>query len=252
MIDYVIYSHTDYLEVLNIQTDHLPKDGNNILFLNYNDLHLEDLYYKYDKVIFYDDSKPYASRLSMAIKQLDCEYFLFMHDIDILLNHDVNVLRNIKSLMLKNSIDRVDLKHTNNMEDCNTLDFGLKDHLLVKQTDPTNYIYNVNPSIWKKESFMKLLTNFPNKSYRDIEYFDVQNFCLSFDVYKVYSDQYKLCGYFNCLDFFTFLHISHGGKLLPLTSKFETVYGQSYSDVSKYYSDIVERYDLKRSKKWIQ
>ena len=49
-----------------------------------------------------------------------------------------------------------------------------------------------------------------------------------------------------------FLHISHSGKLLPLTNDFVTVYGQSYADVSEKYIDIVNKYDLKSSTKWIQ
>ena len=31
MINYVVYSHTDYMDVLNIQTDHI-KEQNNVTF----------------------------------------------------------------------------------------------------------------------------------------------------------------------------------------------------------------------------
>jgi hypothetical protein len=252
MMNYVIYGHTDYLDILNIQTDYLQNQSNVTLFLNYNTLDLDNLYLKYDKVIFYDDTKPYASRLSMAIDQLDCKYFLFMHDIDILLNADNSILESFLPLMDEKSIDRIDLKHTGDIDGMEILDFGLKGSCMVKQTNPGNYIYNVNPSIWKKESFIEILNTFPDKTYRNIEDRDVQNFSSKFNVYKLHSEYYKLCGYFNCLDFFIFLHISHSGKLLPLTEDFQTVYGQSYEDASFEYTNIVNKYNLRLSKKWIQ
>ena len=44
MINYVIYGHTDYLDVLNIQTDYAQNRGHLTLFINDNNLELKELY----------------------------------------------------------------------------------------------------------------------------------------------------------------------------------------------------------------
>ena len=263
MINYVVYSHTDYMDVLNIQTSHIKEQKNITLFLNSNTLELGELYSKYKNVIFYDDSKPYATRLLMSINKLDCDYFLFMHDIDILLNVDNSVLDGFLPLMVEHSIDRIDLKHTDSIDhpEVISIDDGFSfgssammvdgKNYMIKQTNPNNFIYNVNPSIWKKDSFMDLLNTFPDKTYRTIEGMDVQNFSTKLNVYKLHNKNYKYCGYFTCVEFFIFLHISHSGKLLPLNDTFTTVYGQSYNDISVEYTNIVNKYNLKLNEKWI-
>ena len=108
----------------------------------------------------------------------------------------------------------------------------------------------MNPSIWKRESFIDLLSNFKHKNYRTIEDMDVQMYSKKFKIFKMFSNKKLDCGYFQCLESFVFLHISHNGKLLPLNMNFVTVYGQSYSDISNEYIKIVEKYDLINSNKW--
>ena len=56
-INYIVYGHTSYLDVLEIQTDYICSHGDVILFINSNDLGLDYLYDKYTRVIFYNDSK---------------------------------------------------------------------------------------------------------------------------------------------------------------------------------------------------
>jgi hypothetical protein len=58
------------------------------------------------------------------------------------------------------------------------------------------------------------MKTFKNETYRSIEIHS-QQYCSKFNIYKLYSDQYVNCGWFSCLSFFQFLHITHGGKLLP-------------------------------------
>ena len=80
---------------------------------------------------------------------------------------------------------------------------------------------------------------------------DVQLFSKQFKIFKLTANTKKLCGYFNCVDGFQFLHISHSGKLLPLNKNFVTTYGQSYIDISDEYIKIVDKYNLTKSNKWI-
>jgi hypothetical protein len=266
MINYIIYGNTSYLDVLNIQTDYMQGRGDLTLFLDSNNLELDELYDKYNNVIFYNNNDQYAKRLLTCFNEVEAEYFLFIHDIDILLEVDSKMIEKFyKFLKLKN-YDRIDLKYTNKIDNTTLIKVNKDKHInnwgitpnynidngiyLVKQNDPSNYIYNVNPSIWKKESFIKILNNFNNKSYRTIEEMDVQNFSTQFNIFKLYSKNKIKCGYFECLSIFKFLHISHSGKLLSLNNEFKTEYGQPYNEISDEYLKIIDKYNLRNSDKW--
>jgi hypothetical protein len=267
MINYIIYGNTDYLDVLEIQTDHMVGRGHLTLFINKNDLQLDILYSKYDDIIFYDNNDQYAKRLLTCLNAINQEYFILIHDIDILLNVDNNLIKNFYDFLKFYDYDRVDLKYSNITESDLIFEINENEHIqywkqiqrekidngvyLIGQNKPNNYIYNVNPSIWKKESLIEILANFTHKTYRTIEEIDVQKFCLKFKVFKLYSNEFLKCGYFDCLNLFKFLHISHSGKLLPLNESFTTIYGQSYCDISGDYTKIIDKYNLKASNKWI-
>ena len=194
------------------------------------------------------------------------KYLVFIHDIDIVLNIDEETIINFYNFMENNNVDRIDLKQTHNLNVSDVIEVDknkpvdswekikkeeINDGIyLVKQEDPRDFIYNVNPSIWKRESLIELVNTFQDKTYRTIEDMDVQNYCKRFDVYKLHSKNSIDCGYFVCLDIFKFLHITHSGKLLRLTDSFTTELNQSYTSVSEEYIDIVNKYNLKSSPKW--
>lgn len=257
MIKFVIYSHTDYLDVLKIQTDYMGILKDKVLFINQNNLELTDLYKNYNNVIFYDDSLTYPSRVYSCLEQINDDYILFIHDIDILLNLDIDIIEEFVLFLHKNNYDRVDLKYCDKFNsNSNLIKFTPKknnieyDLMLIEQSNPSNYIYNVNPSIWKKSSFMDILHKFQHKNYRTIEDLDVQEYAKKYKIYKIFSNKKHECGYFICVDFFKFLHISHNGKYLPFNLEFKTIYGQSYSDVKFDYINIVENYKLYNSNRW--
>jgi hypothetical protein len=213
-----------------------------ILFINHNSLpNLTNIYEKYDRVIFYDDKYPYATRMLNCMLQLNYDYILLIHDIDILLHINEQVCSNLIKIMMESNIDRIDLKHSS----VSTLDriIPLNNNcFLVKTNDPHSYPYNVNPSIWKRESFIELLSNFKHKGYRDIEQIDVQTFSLKYNIYKIYSPEYIKCGYYDCVNFFKFLHISHAGKILFPDEKCRTIHNQSYMDVKSELQEITSKY----------
>ena len=270
MINYVIYGHTDYLDILKIQTDYAQNRGHLTLFINENNLDINELYEKYDEVVYYNDKETYAVRVLSCLEKINYDYILFIHDIDIILDSDVNIIKKLFEFLIVNNFDRVDLKYSdkinpstnlikiNNLRDVsqweqvsvNEIEKKTNTHYLIEQDDVNNYIYNVNPSIWKRESFIELLSNFKHKNYRTIEEIDVQMYSKKFKIFKMFSNKKLDCGYFQCLDSFVFLHISHNGKLLPLNMDFVTVYGQSYNDISSQYIKIVEKYNLINSNKW--
>ena len=211
MINYIIYGNTDYLDVLEIQTDYMVGRGNLTLFLNHNELDVTRITSKYDKIVYYDNKDTYAKRLLTCLEQIDDEYFLFLHDIDILLNVDNVMIENFYEFLKINNFDRVDLKHSDNKISNLIIEYNqnkqvsewepklideLSDGLyLIKQDNPNDFIYNVNPSIWKREALLEIVKNFTNKNYRTIEEMDVQLFSIKFKIFKLNSNVKKLCGY---------------------------------------------------------
>jgi hypothetical protein len=266
MVNYVIYGHTDYLDVLQIQTDNAESIPNKLLFINKNNLNLNNIYNKYKNVFLYDDSNPYPQRLSECLRQIDDEYILFLHDIDILLSVNQNTINNFYNFLKHHNYDRIDLKHTSDTNtsmvyECErnknyqewriTKNLKDKDNLfLIKQNDQNKYIYNVNPSIWKRSSLLEIMETFPNKNYRTIEDIDVQEFTKKYSIFKIYSSDKRECGHFDCINDFVFFHITHNGSFVPLNGQASTIYGQPYWSVKDQYEYIVEKYNLKKSNKW--
>lgn len=217
MINYIVYSHSEFHDILKIQTDYLSDISNKILLIDKNDSDLTHIYSKYKDVIYYDDSLPYASRL-LSLKELDLEYILFIHDIDIVIKRNDDFINRLPSIMDNNKIDRIDLQWHNQNHNIHTERISISnDCLLIKQENINKYIYNVNPSIWRISVFMDIMDKFRNESYRTIEVV-TQSYCSQFRIFKLWNDTYVNCGWFPCLPFFQFMHITHGGKLLPFNN----------------------------------
>lgn len=262
-MNFIVYSHSSYLDILEIQTEYIHRHTNKTTLLINRGSHLPSrLLDPYSSVIYYNDENPYAQRIIECMGQIDHTTFLLTHDIDILLNCDSKTIRGIFDFVESGRADRVDLKQTTNLNSFKFLDINKleKENLspssaidlqigqfLVKEEDPSNYIYNVNPSIWSKRSLTEIMLRFPNKDYRNIEGADVQSFCQKYKVYKMYSGNHLKCGYFDCLDFFVFLHITHGGRLLPINESLTSLHGQPYTDISHEYGKIISKFDLLNS-----
>jgi hypothetical protein len=231
---YVIYSNTDYLDILNVQTEYLKSIENKVLLINFNNLDLNSLYSNYSEIIFYNDEDPYATRL-LNLSKVSDKYILFIHDIDILISKNNAVLENFISYMEQAQIDRIDLQVRNSWDRSNQSKIFIDNIELRKQDNENNYIYNVNPSIWKLSSLMSVMKTFSNETYRTIELMPTQLYCKQFNVYKLYSDKYINCGWFSCLEIFEFIHITHHGKLLP------KVYNNLDAKLVNDYTNIIEK-----------
>jgi hypothetical protein len=84
VVNYVIYSHSSFLDVLNIQLDYIQGKGHLTLFIDENNHDLKHIYDKFDKVVFYDSNLTYGNKMLNCLNQIDYEYFIFIHDNDIL------------------------------------------------------------------------------------------------------------------------------------------------------------------------
>ena len=244
----VVYSHTDFIDILSLQ------DGGDVLLINYNDLDL-DIYSRYNQIILYDDSLPYASRL-LNLLNIESKYILLLHDIDIIIHKNNSVIDKITNLMEVNNIDRVDLQFDCNPPNtvnwdlpCLDLDGNTKyrnedyDDLISPNEYGTKY--NVNPSLWNLKSLISVMSQFKYLSYRNIEVNrDLQSFVNLMNVYQLYSKNIVRCGYFTCLNFFQFLHITHGGLLIPVSKDDQD---HSLSDhVYEFYMQALKRINSNR------
>ena len=247
---YVTYSHSDYLDVLQIHVDHIKKKKKKSLLINHCELP-ETISAHYDQIIFYDDALPYASRIYTGVSGIEEGFFVLMHDNDILISENSQI-HMVATVFQHKKMHRLDLKHTpvrNPPKGSVSLNYKyqLCRHKMIPGND---YVYNVNPSMWDKKCLLEVMKKFHDLSYREIEKNEVQQFCSEKDFYFLYCpdpSKVKQAGHFFCSDIFVFLHITHGGKFLPTNGK--SVHGQSYRDVEDRYKGIVNRYNLMENKR---
>ena len=270
---HVTYSHSDYTDILQIHADYISHKKNKTLIIDTDDIphSIKDVY---DRIIYYDDTLPYASRILNSVKQIDDERFLLMHDTDILLRVDSDKMEQLLHLCTKHGMDRLDLQvgldpslfidrlvngvfYTAESIKKKTAYVTVDDECkLIKQVYFRNhplmgssYLYNVNPSIWNKQSLLRIMEQFSHLDYRSIERDVVQKFCDDLSIYKIGIDNFISCGHFDCADFFTFFHITCQGKLVPFDNDHRDKYGCSYESVAPQYQQIINKYKLFNSER---
>lgn len=247
----VIYSHTSFLDVLNIQIDYVEGIGDMVLIINKNEEGLSNIYDKFTKVIFYDDSLTYGNRLLHSIKEVPYDYFIFIHDNDILFHIDKDKVKSMFDFLRENNYDRVDFQLAYDYDELKGGDVTDSDLYYVKSsnTDTTNkgYPYNVNPSIWKKNTLLDIMKNFGFRDYRTIEHPDTQNYAVQYNIFKLFSKNKFRCGYFICTEPFRYIHITHSQKYLNINS----LPDGSCDDIKEEYDKIINKYNLKNSSKWM-
>lgn len=240
-LTYVFYTHTSYSDVMNIQLDYIKGIDNKILVINNNDNHY--LLNNFKRTIFYDDNQPYSQRLLKLISEINDEYILLMHDNDILVEKDDSLVLKCLDMMISNVYDRIDFQvggpgFTGHEELIQIDDDGK--FYLSRNNNPNCYIYNVNPSIWRVSSLKKILENFPNESYHDIEHPGVQSFCVSnnFKIFKLMGKETLMSSPFTILPFFQFIHITHQGNFLPITNN------NLSENLKNHYANIITKHNL--------
>lgn len=270
-LTFVMYSHTEFLDMLEIASDYASGIKNKVLLINKTNENIDYILSKFDKVIYYDDNLPYTDKVADAVSKIDAKYILFTHEVDIVLNMDVNVIEKLCQFMELTNTDRIDLQPNGGNDkgiyykidgDVDKWGFyeGIKDpnmdldinyNYLGLHTQIGTYVFNVNPSIWNRESYIKLFRKFTNRTYRDIEYDDVQEYCSNggLKVFNLHSTKSLLCGYMKSLSFYKYIHITHYGRLLRFDGSFKTEFNQSYIDVANDYINIINKYKLSGEKR---
>ena len=145
----IVYSHSDYFDVLEIFLEQQKKFGiDNIqIFSNkkYNDLN--------DHVI-YEDSLSYSEKLEQCLLQIDDEYVLYQHEDMFLysepnldkLDEYINILSNTEySFIRLIKTGDCNLRASKNSETLHDISIGSTD------------FFAVQPTIWKRKDFIGFL-----------------------------------------------------------------------------------------------
>jgi len=255
MLTYVVYSHSEYSDILTAHTHYLSSYENKVLLIDKAGAELTELCSNYKQVLFYDDTLPYASRL-LKLNELNLDYILFIHDVDVLVKRDDSVVEFLLNKMIKHDIDRIDLQYQNNIYNSITetilIEHNDSKFYLNKQEDINHYIYNVQPSIWRVSTFMEIMLRFQNETYRTIELEPTQLFCQKYRIFKLYWESYINCGHFGCIPFFQFIHLTHGGKLLSWTDNPDDCgpYQNIHYTLQGTYQSIIDDFNLTATRKF--
>jgi hypothetical protein len=87
---------------------------------------------------------------------------------------------------------------------------------LTYKGDRCDYKYSVQPTIWYKPSFIKLLSKFHDKTYRTIECGDVHNYVRdNLKAYSIYDTQSIQTMWYRVSKHLVFLHLTSRLLLLP-------------------------------------
>jgi len=255
---YLVYSHTDYIDILRVHADNL-KYEDSILLINKSEHN--DIFDRFSKVIFYDDNQSYTKKLVQCVSQIDDEYFILIHDMDILMEIDEVKMCEIKTYVIENNIDRLYLHHFPHHLLSNDIDGNIVEmdkftsirnpseygDVLYKvtklgiTTNRSSSGYGVNPSICKKSSMIDIWEKFPDKTYRNIEEYDVGSYCIdNYNFYFISSKTPVDTGFYMVNKFFKYIHITHYGQLLTTDREMD-------KDSKEYYiNNILNKYKFNR------
>jgi translation elongation factor EF-1beta len=109
-LTFVMYSHTEFLDMLEIASDYASNIKNKVLLINKTNENIDFILSKFDKVIYYDDNLSYTDKVAETVSKINTKYILFTHEIDIVLNMDVNVIEKLCQFMELTNVDRIDLQ----------------------------------------------------------------------------------------------------------------------------------------------
>ena len=147
--------------------------------------------------------------------------------------------------MKQNNIDRIDFCNYRFIDSNENILY--KDYILIKNNDVNNFIYNVGTALYNTEKYINLLSNF-DYEYREIELKqNVQEYALNnMNCYYInYIDSSKIikAGYYAVTDIFVYMHLSHGGGLMPVDNNKNNM----CNNLQQIYENIINNYSFNRN-----
>jgi len=182
----VLHTNSDYEDIWEVVFKRLEKYAPSYhLYVLSNK---EIPYISKEQTILYNDI-PFSQRI-LLLNDIPYDYILLMRDSDILIKStDNEKLKYIEETILKFNIDS--LRLNNSGVDYNDLNNLLENESYIINNN-CSYLFSLYPTIWKKESLLKLMNKFKNYNYYDLECNEVNDYCKQFINCFVYSNESKI------------------------------------------------------------
>lgn len=236
---WIVYSHSTFSDILQIQERRLKALGTNYdIIIDDNSNYVSSA----DRIYCYNNEQQYSTRLLAACLKMHDEYILLIHDNDVMLSYDSTFLKKAEYVMRSRGIDRIDVQHYPKIG-INETTVSISDRTFISKTSHPgdHYVYNVQPSIWKRESLIRAMSNFKDISYKDIESTGIQKFCSdNFNMYRTATHTPQAMGYYTSAPEFVFMHLTHHSSLLPVDSSVN----QMCEEGQNFYKHLIENTDL--------
>lgn len=167
-VAFVMYSHSSYKDVWPLffgQTEkYLPVKRLGAKRYVFLDKISENIPSDFTQIL-YSDTLSYVERVSHCLSQLEEEFIFFQHEDMFLYNDpDVEKLKQIPELLKNSPASFVKLIKGGTIKDIST-----KYEWLKFIPSYSNWIFSVQPSIWKKSDLINLLVNFCGRSIWELE-----------------------------------------------------------------------------------
>ncbi len=193
------------------------------------------------RIINYNPELFYTDRLISVISKIDAEYILLIHDVDLIINFDINLFNSHFNTVINYDIDRLSLGvfnlnkriiYDNNISITNINGFNLSQNFLT----PFDYA----PSLYKCEKLLNFYKNFQGQKYSHLEHdLTAQSYIMqNFNCYGLCKDERINLIYHRGFVYstsFNFLHITIGGKFMSL---------ENYFDLKEEFLCIKNKYKL--------
>jgi hypothetical protein len=140
-------------------------------------------YYTFDKTILYDNSLRWPQKMANILSKIEEDYVFFIIDNNIFIdNFSIEELERYLKYIKENNIDQLRMIPSSVSIPPEENDIG------IYENKSTNYIFSVQPAIWKRKTLLHIMEKFSYVDYREIE-LECSNYCKQFKNYFVYSSR---------------------------------------------------------------
>lgn len=239
-INLILFSHSDYSYLWPIIEEKiiLLTDLNPIFISNNTELEKPTGFINY---LEYDANNCYSERWQNILPKIESKYIIVVHDVNLIINHDSDKIKELLTLIDNNNIDRCSLNVFKNNHSIKGETIEICDLNSPNTISKLFIPFDVSPSIWKKESFLKIWLKFQVETYRNSELNEsLQQFCrTNLKCYGLNKTNEKI---HYCLGrpyygWFKILHITIKGEL-PFPP-------EAHMDLKEDFLRIIEKYSLK-------
>ncbi len=174
-IVYLLYSHTDYNDILQIHLSYLFKylKGIRIAVCINDSAAFKQAYssmYDFFAIYEYDDSKPFGERVYSVLSRINAPYILFNPDTNIFIdNVNMSCIDFILKRMKEDSIDQVRLFISGIQNPVLKGEFSIEP---IKE----GYFYSVNTALWNRVALTSIFERYRNVAYREFEIGEIQSY----------------------------------------------------------------------------